>query len=268
MLRMTGIAFALCSGRLPSEPNEPSSFRSAMNSPADSLPPAAQPLSPSSRTSRLAVASLVLGILGVLILPAVAGLVCGIVAIIQINRSAGALRGKGIAIAGTVVSGVMLAMIPIFAILLAIMLPALAQAKGKAQTIMGLNNVKQIALAVHLYADDSKGVLPGATNWCDALKPYVGSDGVFRRPAEPTAAGRAFSSYGLNARLAGAKMADVNPSTVLIFELESPRWNATGGAGEMRRPGRGADTVSIGFADGHAESIGSGPRLDSLRWEP
>jgi prepilin-type processing-associated H-X9-DG protein len=214
------------------------------------------------------VASLVLGILGVLILPAVAGLVCGVVAIIQINRSSGALRGRGIAIAGTIVSGLMLAMIPIIAILLGLMLPALAQAKGKAQAIMGLNNVKQIALAVHLYAVDSKGVLPGATNWCDALKPYLGTEAVFRRPAEPGEPGQAFSSYGLNARIAGAKIAEVDPSTVLIFELESPGWNVTGGAGQMRRPGRGPGTVSVGFADGHAETIGPGVRLDSLRWEP
>jgi len=54
-----------------------------------------------SRTSKLAVASLILAFIPVLSLLAV---IFGIVALASISRSRGALKGKGVAIAGTVVS--------------------------------------------------------------------------------------------------------------------------------------------------------------------
>jgi hypothetical protein len=60
------------------------------------------------KTSRMAIASLICGILGFLCFPAVAGLVLGIIALVLIGRSEGRLKGKGIAIAGIVVSCLML----------------------------------------------------------------------------------------------------------------------------------------------------------------
>ena len=55
------------------------------------------------KTSGLAIASLVCGILGIcLALPAPVGLILGIMAIRQINSSAGTIGGKGLAIGGLV----------------------------------------------------------------------------------------------------------------------------------------------------------------------
>jgi len=54
----------------------------------------------------------------------------------------------------------LLVMIAIIAILSAILLPALSQAKGRAQAILCLNNTKQLILGWQLYADDFDGVLP------------------------------------------------------------------------------------------------------------
>ncbi len=239
-----------------------------MNTPNSPTPAFPTP-QPHPTTSRFAIASLVLGILGFLILPALAGLICGVVAMIQINRSAGALKGMGTAIAGTVVSGVMLAMIPVMAILAGMLLPALSHAKSKAQSIQGMNNVRQITLAMHLYADDSKSILPGTNNWCDALKPYLGGNSaVFRRPEGRDSAPGSFSSYGFNAGLAGTKIDAVNSNTVMVFEMQSVGWNTSGGPELLRRPSRGRDPVIIGFADGHAEAVASDSRLDTLRWEP
>ena len=62
-----------------------------------------------AKTSGMAIASLVLGILGLVCgLPAIPGLILGIVALSQVSQSRGQLAGKGLAIAGICVSAAVL----------------------------------------------------------------------------------------------------------------------------------------------------------------
>lgn len=221
------------------------------------------------RTSKLAVVSLVLGILGFLIVPAVAGLICGIVAWIQINGNPQQLKGKGTAIAGTVLSGVMLLLIPVIALVAALILPALAKAKHRAADIQSLNQIKQITLALHLYANDSDNLLPATTNWCDAILQHTGNNrGLFLSPTDPHRQPQNHSSYAFNARIAGTKLSEAAPNTVLVFSTTSGGWNPSGGPDLLRDALRSGRSAAVGFADGHCESIRSESRLDSLHWDP
>ena len=62
----------------------------------------------------------------------------------------------------------LLAVIAIISVLAALLLPALAQAKGRAQALTCLNNTKQLLLAWHLYAGDNSEQLPYNLNLADS----------------------------------------------------------------------------------------------------
>jgi len=109
------------------------------------------------RTSAMAVAALILAITCVGMPVAV---VLGILSLMAIGDPLKRLRGKGLAIASLVISGVWVVMIPILAILAGLLLPALARARGEARKAACKNNLRQIGIAVQAYSMDHKGQLP------------------------------------------------------------------------------------------------------------
>jgi prepilin-type N-terminal cleavage/methylation domain-containing protein len=77
----------------------------------------------------------------------------------------------------------LLAVIAIIAILAALLLPALSRAKSSARRIACVSNVRQINLAVHLYADDHADALAYYTNtiyfdYKDNILPYISRAGT------------------------------------------------------------------------------------------
>ena len=89
----------------------------------------------------------------------------------------------------------LLVVIAIIAILAAMLLPALQQARAKARAIACTNNVKQLTLGLRLYVDDNDEFFPfvnfaNATTeinsmpWWVAVQPYAGGRAVLYCPAK------------------------------------------------------------------------------------
>ena len=74
----------------------------------------------------------------------------------------------------------LLVVIAIIAILAALLLPALSRAKGTAQRIACANNLRQIRLALGLYATDHDGRMPSrepfTNRWPAQLQPNYSND--------------------------------------------------------------------------------------------
>lgn len=105
----------------------------------------------------------------------------------------------------------LLVVIAIIALLAAMLLPAMAGAKAKARACVCKSNMRQMGLAMAMYAEDHNGYLPGTmhgaggdTNrsWIISLAPYVGNvDEIRLCPADPKGDDRGAnggSSYVLN----------------------------------------------------------------------
>lgn len=238
--------------------------------PLSNVPPA---IAPKPRTSLLAVLSLVFGLLGC---TSLIGIICGIVALVKIRRSRGQLGGQGLAVAGLIVSSVMLLIALAAAVVLII---ARAQQPWQPQSAMNptplpvthavedvQERLEQLQAAALKQVGTDHGRLLAATNWCEVLRPLLGGEAekILRHPAhgEGSACG-----FGYNALLAGRPAASVDPTTVMFFELETPRCNAAGGPELLRQPRHGGDTQVVVLADGYVLRVAAGD-LSGLRWQP
>lgn len=87
----------------------------------------------------------------------------------------------------------LLVVIAIIALLLAVILPALKSAKVIAKRLVSSSNMRQIGVAVSMYADDNKGLFPETTHtvtsdksWIYTLSPYLSEmDKIRICPSDP-----------------------------------------------------------------------------------
>lgn len=129
----------------------------------------------------------------------------------------------------------------ILAVLAAVLFPVFARSRDKARVTSCLSNVKQISLAMMMYAKDYDGYLPNASTWTEDLMPYCKNEAIFQCPTEPLEP----SSYAMVRRWSEANLEDIpdRDQTVLIYEANrdgTPAFRHHGG-------------LNVGFADGHAK---------------
>lgn len=103
------------------------------------------------KTSGMAIASLVCGILNVFPLSVIA-IVLGHISLSQIKKGAGQITGRGLAIAGLVLGYLGIAVIPFILIIAAIAIPNLLRAKIAANEASAAHSVRMVATAERAYA--------------------------------------------------------------------------------------------------------------------
>lgn len=150
-------------------------------------PGMARPTFEPPQTSRMAVASLVLGVCSFLcfIVTGIPAVILGIIALTKINASRGRLTGGGFAIAGIITGALAcLAVVPV-----ALLLPAVSAARDAARRNVSINHMKGISLAQQLHHDEKRafpapGGGPGAKSqlsWRVHILPYLEQAALYER---------------------------------------------------------------------------------------
>jgi len=206
----------------------------------------------------VARASLIFGILGLVSagLCSLVGVVLGVVGLRRSRLRGKPLAGRRLALWGVATSTATLVIMP------ALLAPVFLRARESARKAECMSNLKQLALAVLMYANDYDERLPLAKNWSDGIYPYVKNRAVFSCPDTP----KLKSGYAYNRSLEGMNPSELAnaDSTVVLFESDKG-WNAAGG-GELlpTQPRHLGDDV-LAFADGHVAAR-SRASVRELQW--
>ncbi|EEF59886.1 hypothetical protein [Pedosphaera parvula] len=157
-------------------------------------------------------------------------------------------------------------------LLAAIAIPNFVRARKQAQTNVCKNNIQELANAMQVYAHANNEQFPSAATWSDNIKGKVASVSTF---ACPLALGNS-CGYAFNRKLAGKKINEVNPMTVMLFESDAG-WNGSGGPDQIvgrdhvpsedSRAQHGDRIFHVVFVNGEFASMPESG-LKSLRWDP
>lgn len=220
-----------------------------------------QPSAVPVKTSGLAIASFVLAILSPItcFITALPAIILGIIALVQIHKGAGQLKGTGLAVAGIVLPP---ATMPVVACLMGMLMPALTRSRAIAHRMVCGTNMRAIAMAMVVYADQHNGNFPTPSNWCDLLTEHNMID---KKTLRCPSARQGRCNYAMNTNVEPLGNA-APPDMVLLFE-SSPGWNRCGGPEILTTENHQRDGCNIVFVDSHAEFIRA-EDLEGLRWEP
>jgi prepilin-type N-terminal cleavage/methylation domain-containing protein/prepilin-type processing-associated H-X9-DG protein len=182
----------------------------------------------------------------------------------------------------------LLVVVGIIALLIGILMPTLGAARGQARAVACMSNVRQIAIAGQMYAQETKfyvAYLPPiggqpAKDRKELLFPYLNQgrnnadnagNQVWQCPNNPRVEEEA--SYGFNVNLNGVRLARVRKWSETVALCDAGLMDAPAGAPSLSthcwppsRPATAASCrpnhlrhpkqmVTVGFADGHSERL-------------
>jgi hypothetical protein len=179
-------------------------------------------------------------------------IILGIASLVKIEKSAGRLRGKGLAIAG-------------IAVAVAFLLPSLARTRQIAFRMDCGYNMSRLATAMLIYTNDNDDKFPTPSKWCDLL--IECSD--YAKPSRFRCKGatKGPCNYAMNKNIEKYSFNSLRDSNmVLLFETH-PGWNQSGGPEILTTDNHQGNGCNIMFTNFHVYFV-KAKDLDSLRWEP
>jgi prepilin-type processing-associated H-X9-DG protein len=270
-------------------PNDAKSCWSC-NSALTSTPATSPQQAQQAKTSGLAITSLVLGILSIFtcFMTAIPAIIFGIVALVKIGKSAGQLKGSGLAIAGIAIPP---ASLPIVALLMGIMMPALARTRQiafrmvcgtnlsgiskamliyandynetrvKAQRMVCATNLSGLGKAMLIYANDYNDMYPTSSKWCDLLIEHAE---VNQKSFCCKGAQQGPCNYAMNKNV--EKLGTLTPPDMVLLFESGPGWNQAGGPEILTTDNHQGQGCNVLFVDGHVEFI-KAEYLNNLKWD-
>jgi prepilin-type processing-associated H-X9-DG protein len=155
-------------------------------------------------------------------------------------------------------------LIPICALLLAVILPVLSRINEISQRVICANKLNDISIALIVYANDNDGNSPSPNKWCDLLIQEADlPQKDFLCPLDE----KDSCSYAINENLYKLEETAVVPAEmVALFEADLGI-NGAGGADDviLRHNQHGQLGCNIAFADGTVEFIAEN-RIENLKW--
>jgi prepilin-type N-terminal cleavage/methylation domain-containing protein len=112
----------------------------------------------------------------------------------------------------------LLVVIAIIAILAAILFPVFAKAREKGRQTKCMNNLRQIAVALAMYAQDNDQVLPAVPTsgaWSQVLAPY-NEPSIYDCPTSSGTGTNTKPEYGMNAYIGGAAITEFTDASAAL----------------------------------------------------
>lgn len=117
-----------------------------------------------------------------------------------------------------------------------------------------MSQLKQMALAMNVYADLNGDQLPDRDRWMDATQAYASKPGYFR---DPEVKEKGQYGYSFNSRLSNQpRPAVANPAEVtMLFDSINLGRNASDPLNSFPKPGRHSKANCVSFLDCHVKRI-------------